>query len=179
MRVSENGGIPEAIVEVTDGSASSPQILPGGTHVLFTFRSREENQIAVWSLESGAQKLLFAGTGARYVQTGHLIYSLNAAIFAVAFDPRTLDVTGGPVPMVDGPGPRDFAVSNSGALAFLDQEGTALELAWVDRQGNVEPLAVGAGQYINPRLSPDGQKLAVAIADAAGPDIWIYDLHRR
>ena len=48
-------------------------------------------------------------------------------------------------------------------------------LVWVDRRGNVEPLAAPPRSYNRPSLSPDGQRVAVEVLlDKAG--IWIYDI---
>jgi Tol biopolymer transport system component len=53
--------------------------------------------------------------------------------------------------------------------------GDGRTLAWVDRSGNVQPLAAPAGSYATPRLSPDGRSLAVGIAGS--PDqIFTYSI---
>ena len=36
---------------------------------------------------------------------------------------------------------------------------------WVDRKGQESPIPAPARAYIEPRLSPDGRRIAVAIAD--------------
>ena len=48
----------------------------------------------------------------------------------------------------------------------------------MDREGAVEPLGTPARAYVDPRLSPDGRRLAVSI-DGENKDIWVYDLGRR
>ena len=49
--------------------------------------------------------------------------------------------------------------------------------AVVDRNGAEQPLAAPAQAYVNPRLSPDGQRVAVGITE---PEFqtWLYDLSR-
>lgn len=51
-------------------------------------------------------------------------------------------------------------------------------LRWLDRTGKQIGAVGDPGMFINPRLSPDGTKLAVGVTDAAraATDIWIYDL---
>ena len=49
---------------------------------------------------------------------------------------------------------------------------------WVDRQGVEQPAAGTLRAYLDPRLSPDGQRLAVAISDAGGYDTWLLELGR-
>ena len=48
-------------------------------------------------------------------------------------------------------------------------------LVWVDHQGKVEPLAAPPRNYNRPRLSPDGQQVAVDVLLDEW-DIWIYDI---
>lgn len=49
---------------------------------------------------------------------------------------------------------------------------------WLDGEGKAEPLLARPGNYFSPRLSPDGQRLALEIADGAKRDVWISDWHR-
>jgi Tol biopolymer transport system component len=49
-------------------------------------------------------------------------------------------------------------------------------LAWVDASGRRDPLDLPPGQYAHPRLSPDGQWLAVERLDGGTTDIWLYDV---
>jgi len=48
-------------------------------------------------------------------------------------------------------------------------------LVWVDRQGKEEPLSAPVQHYYLPRLSPDGQQIAVEVHQDK-PDIWIFDI---
>ena len=48
---------------------------------------------------------------------------------------------------------------------------------WVNRNGEEQPLAAPAHAYLFPRLSPDGRRVAVEIADQE-TQIWLYDLSR-
>ena len=51
-------------------------------------------------------------------------------------------------------------------------------LVWVDRAGNEQPLAAPAQPYANPRISPDGRRLAIGIDGPEGGNdhIWLCDL---
>jgi len=55
--------------------------------------------------------------------------------------------------------------------------GASSKLVWVDRKGNEQPLPADPHAYRNPRLSPDGDRVAVGI-DELGGQIWIYDIVR-
>jgi serine/threonine-protein kinase len=50
---------------------------------------------------------------------------------------------------------------------------------WVTRQGHEDPIVAAPPRaYLQPRLSPDGTRVAVFIDNQQG-DIWIYDLARQ
>jgi Tol biopolymer transport system component/tRNA A-37 threonylcarbamoyl transferase component Bud32 len=195
MRVAANGGTPEVLVRVNDGeTAQAPQMLPGAQHVLFTLtagtaRDRSDRaHIVVQSLQSGERKTLIdGGSDARYVPTGHLVYALSGSLYAVPFDLQRLEVTGAPLPIIDGvsrdtaavTGAANYAFSNTGSLAYVRGPVTAsalLDIGLMDRQGKVQPLRLPPGTYEWPRVSPDGKRLAVASDDDKEVTVWIYDL---
>ena len=153
-------------------------------------------QIVVQSLSNQSRKVIVQGGSDRYLPTGHLVYALGDALLAVAFDVGRLEVTGGPVSVVEEvarPGnpalntaTANYAVSEGGTLVYLSgisfRQGVPVQtrnLVWVDRQGREEPLATPPDGYIYPRLSPDGTRLALDIRRPQGQDIWIWDLRRQ
>ena len=197
MRVSANGGTPELIIPTEAAEqVHGPQMLPGGEWVLFTVTSAsgaarwDEAQIVVQSLESGDRRVLWeGGSDARYVSTGHLVYALEDVLFALPFDLASLEVLGGPVPVVEGvrrannptgnTATGNYGFSDRGTLIFIP--GTAAMsqvrvLALVDRNGLVERLNLPPKEYLSPRLSPDGQTLVVQSAEDSENVIWVYDL---
>jgi len=103
----------------------------------------------------------------------------------VPFDLAALEVTGDSVPVVQGVrqapnGNVDYAISDNGTLVYVPSTSTGglnRTLVWVDREGQEESLAAGPqGYQAPPRISPDGSRLAISIADSGGSDVWIYDL---
>jgi Tol biopolymer transport system component len=198
MRVSANGGTPELVVPTEAAEhVHGPQMLPGGEWVLFTLTSAvgatrwDEAQIVVQSLESGERKILWeGGSDARYVSTGHLIYALEDVLFALPFDLASLEVSGGPVPIVEGvrranspaveTASGNYGFSDGGTLIYVPGASQNVErtLVWVNRDGALEPLGAPLRAYLDPRLSPDGNRLAVRIQEE-NTDIWTYDLQRR
>ena len=54
----------------------------------------------------------------------------------------------------------------------------ARTLVWVDRTGKEEAIAAAPRAYLQPRLSPDGRRIAVWSNDQAN-DIWIWDLEKK
>ena len=184
MRVSANGGTPELLVATEQGEqVHGPQILPDEKSVLFTLTSAtgqtrwDEAEVVVQSLETGERKVLVeVGSDGRYVPTGHLIYAFEDVLFAVPFDLASLEVTGGPVPIVEGvarananqTGTGHFSFSTDGSLVHaVGGVGTSVNriLALVDQSGVAEPLKVPARAVFE---SPP-----VAGWDAAcGPNTW-------
>jgi len=195
MRVSANGGKPALLVSVKGGElAYGPQILPGGQTVLFTLAkgtgdSWDKAHIVVQTLRSGERKILLeGGSDARYLPTGHIVYALGGVLFAVPFDLKRLEVTGGPVPIVEGirrstgggTGIAHFSFSDTGSLIYIpgpaSTTGTQADLALIDRKGAVEPLKLPLGAYQFPRTSPNGKLIAFATDDGKEAIVWIYDL---
>ncbi|HSW40288.1 MAG TPA: protein kinase, partial [Acidobacteriota bacterium] len=180
MRISGNGGTPEALIKQKSAALLFPQILPDGNSVLYAESpSLTQSRIMVQSLESGKSKELFAGTRAEYLPTGHLIYRLrnNNNLFAVPFDLDKLEVASGPVPIVEGM--RQCGVSKAGTLAYIPgtATGTGHTLVWVDRNGKEDPLPAPPNDYMQPKISPDGTRVAVTI-EGTDMDIGIWDLTR-
>jgi Tol biopolymer transport system component len=193
MRVSANGGKPELLVGVKgDEEAHGPQVLPAGEHVLFTLATgqgpdRWDNaKIMVQSTKTGERKTLIErGSDARYLPTGHIVYAFAGTLFAVPFDLRRLQVTGGPIPIVEGvrrattTGTANFSFSDTGSLIYVpgpvSAGGDQQLLALQDRKGSVEPLKIPARSYGFPRSSPDGKRVAFESEAGKEVNIWIYD----
>lgn len=107
------------------------------------------------------------------------------------FDLRALAVSGAPVPVVEALASSSmrgrlyaaahFAISRSGMLAYLSDgrnDSGARTMLWVDRAGKEEALGAPERAYVYPRLSPDGSRIALTLADQ-GQDIWIWDVGRK
>ena len=205
MRVSADGGTPELVIPAEEGErVDGPQLLPDGDSVLFSVTTAvgldrwDQSQIVVQSLATAERTLVWqGGSDARYVPTGHLVYALEDGLFAVAFDVDRLEVSGGPVSMIDGvvravagtqnSATSNYGVSDQGTLVHVETGGigfaggpttSALRtLVWVDREGREEPLGAAPRPYSYPRLSPDGTRVAVDSRDPES-EIWVWDIAR-
>ena len=189
FRVSADGGTPEVVasaVKDVEHYHAWPQVLPGGKAVLFTVGQESGTSVGLLSLETGERRTLIERGGrARYVPTGHLVYGWEDKLLAAPFDLDQLQLTGPPAVVLEGIaiyirelGQTAFSVSESGSLVYIPGGLSQRTLVWVDRQGAVEPLAAPPRVYDDPRLSPDGQRLAVQIGPEGNSDIWIYDIPR-
>ena len=108
-----------------------PFTMPDGKAVLFTIGSSPTtNDIAVLDLETGRYKTLFrGGSAAVFVEPGYLVYASAGTLQAIRFDPRRLEVSGEPVPVVDRVmntsvgGNANFSVSRNGTLVYVPGAG--------------------------------------------------------
>jgi len=187
MRISSDGGTPETLVE-RDSLPEPPffpQLLPDGKSLLFTIghdlQPEGSQMVVVQSLESGDRKELFRGVkAARYLPTGHLVYRMENSLFAVPFDPETLEKTGSSFSVVNDVA--EYTVSDSGMLVYIAEKaftlggGARRTLVWVDRDGGEEQLEVKPDSYFFPRISPDGTKVALVIGNELSASIWTLDL---
>jgi serine/threonine-protein kinase len=201
-RVSAGGGSPQPIItpDNTKGELKylQPQILPGGQAVLFTVTHSilptwDDTEIVVQSLATGARNVLVhGGADARYLSSGHLVYLRRGTLTAVPFDSHRLETVGGAVAVVSDvmqagntpneqidSGAGQFSVSNTGSLLYV---GGGLFpdpqrfLVWVDRSGAIKPLPLPERAYMNPRLSPDGDR--IVLWTQGERHIWMHDLTR-
>ena len=147
----------------------------------------ERSRISVYSLvKSRDRRMLVQGAvHAWYTPTGHLVYADANSIVAVPFYAGRLAVNGTAVPALDDVytyftnGIAQLAVLPSGTIAYIRKSAAQQqsELMWIDRNGKVQPAVPGRRRYSQPRLSPDGQRLAITIDDGTH-DVWAYDFAR-
>ena len=184
------GGAPREITTPAQDEGESlhrdPQFLPDGRGILFAIESVDSAEhVAVLSLDTGEKRILVEGAAPRFAHTGHLLFTRDGAIWAVPFDTDQLQVQGRPVPMLGGVLVRNgfarYRLSRDGSLVY--ETGTSggfqRTLRWVDRGGGDEPIGIPAGEYFDPRLSPDGTRVALAQEIEGNLDIWIWDLARK
>lgn len=199
--VSASGGTLEPLMALNEEAGELmqfyPQVLPGGKAVLFTSVATDDEEVTfsrleVFFIESGERKKILEGAAfGRYADSGHLLYVPTTGegesrfVAAAAFDLDTMEIVG----QRGTPVLRDvfihpvsflaqFDVAKDGTLAYLANHLRRSEVVWVDQQGNIEPVGMPPRNYGEPRLSPDGRKIAVAIDEGSRQDIWLYDLER-
>ena len=67
-----------------------------------------------------------------------------------------------------------FALAGDGTLVYSRETADERPLLWVDRQGRTEHITAPPHTFIDPRVSPDGSRIAVQAADGDN-DVWICD----
>ena len=191
-RVPSSGGTPAEITKV-DGLHGEtthrwPYFLPDGQHFLyFAGASAEALSIHIAALDSSDTKVLFpARSNAAYVP-GYLLYIRDRMLMAQPFDEKKLQIRGQAFPIA-GPVLYDqllwrgvFSCSFNGVLAYQGaNNGADSRLIMFDRAGKAIKTIGPPGDLSAHSISPDGQRLAVAVLDSsvANYKLWIYDLFR-
>ena len=195
-RVSERGGPVEAITALDAGRGENahywPVALPGGGSFLYFVRSTrpENNGIYLRSLDGkgAAVRLvtsLSSGLFAPPLESGngHLLWvrdgellaqPLDVAAARLAGDVRTIATD---VRVEESQRGNFASVATNGTLIWPSAKAADLEFAWFDRSGRkLETLPIARGKVMQPRLSPDGKKLAFTRAAKGTADVLVLDL---
>jgi Tol biopolymer transport system component/tRNA A-37 threonylcarbamoyl transferase component Bud32 len=189
-RVAEEGG---ALFRVSrpDTAAGEQehdyvQTLPGGKGAIVQVwkGSGNENVIAALSFATGKVKTIAKGTFARFLPPDKLVYGTSdGRVFAVTFDEKALAATAEPVQVLDNVraeptnGTLQFAVSESGALVYVPGGENERDVVWVSRNGTETSVdSTWVGHFSDVALSPDGSRLAIAIAGNDGTAVWVKRL---
>jgi hypothetical protein len=160
------------------------QLLPDGDTILFSLKNdlATTGDVLVQSIKTGErQTIVEGGLDPQYLRTGDLVYVVGGTLIMRPFNLRRKEFTGGPVPVVDGifrAGGANYAVSDTGVLAYLPgpAESDQDNVIAYDRKGIARPLPLPRGTYQNPRVSPDGKRLALEINERNRWAIALYEL---
>jgi Tol biopolymer transport system component len=192
LRVAAAGGAPTPITMLDQSKQELahgyPHFLPGGQQFLYLVATAnaEQNAIYVKALDtSNARLVVRATSNVSYVPPGYLLYGRNGTLLAQPFDAARGETAGEAFPVTDrldqnfGIGLAAFS-GGAGVLAYRGGSGTPTSrLIWRDRNGKQLGGFGDPGTYRNPRLSPDGTRVAVEMVDASqNRDLWVADVQR-
>ena len=178
-------------VLATTRSNRWPVFLPDGKHFLYTSvdfsadLQGESSAIYLSSLDSPAhQRLLNSSSNVAYVPPGYLVFFRNRTLMAQRFDPERGQLEGdafavaNDVAYLGSVARALFSASLNGTLVYQRDGGSNYShLKWFNRNGkHLDSVDVPA-RYANPRVSPDGERVAVDIDDpqSFNADIWILE----
>jgi Tol biopolymer transport system component/tRNA A-37 threonylcarbamoyl transferase component Bud32 len=197
FRLRESSGKLEPLTQLDtsrgENSHRYPVFLPDGRHFLFLARSnrRENNALYLGSLDSGeTQRLMTMQSNFSYVpprngRSGALLYMRDTTLVRQTFDGQK--IRGEPVTVVENVeynAPSVFGLFNSaadGSALILRPANLGLnQLRWFDRTGKSLGVLGPPGNYIQPRLSPDGTRVLFSRPDdqSGTRDIWFMEVAR-
>jgi serine/threonine-protein kinase len=189
VQIPENGGEPRVVFQ-PNAQTSWVRGLPGARGALVGTGTTAS--VLLLDLRNLSSAVLLEETqSAWYAPSGHLVLvRYDGAVSAQRFDLGALENVGGETPLFSGV----RVVTTTGTVADMQlaADGTVLymeggsglrgtrELVLVDRMGGEESLGFEPGNYVSPRFSPEGRRLAVQLPVGTGTDadLWVLDLDR-
>jgi serine/threonine protein kinase len=192
-RVSANGGAVTAVTSVDtargETTHSAPVFLPDGRHFLYHVSNLDlaKNGVYLAALEGGETRQLLAletrtvgvAVSPAVPREGYLTFVREGALLVQPFDFSRNQLVGNPVRVADRVSARTrgleaiYSLATNGALILREKEADQ-QLTWFDRAGKKLGTVGATGQYFHPKLSPDGQRLAVG---RASPQTQFGDIH--
>ncbi len=188
--ISATGATTDSVVHLAT-QFGTPEVLPGakwavgqlGSGQLGLLGVPDGRELAitrrgVLALDSVRQGELLFGTSPHWIEPGFLVYAAgDGNLMAMRFDGAGRRVLGEPVPVLDsvrmeaGFGYGEFAISPEGTLIYVPG-GNQLYVnpAFIDPSGRIDTLPIPRGPYVQPRLSPDGTRLAAQMRNPVG--VW-------
>jgi serine/threonine protein kinase len=189
-KVSASGGQPVAVTKLDasrhETSHRYPFFLPDGRHFLYmacipnTEFENPSNAVRVASLDGKTDKALIPTASSAAFVAGRLLYVREGTLLARPFDLGRLEPVGDPVPIAQqmrrglGFGSFPFGAAES-VLVLATYAPQPSTLRWFDRSGKAGAALGESGFFYDPRLSPDGRRVAVAVAVRETSEIWIYE----
>jgi Tol biopolymer transport system component len=189
LRVSATGGEPApAVASSLHKLETWPHFLPDGRHFLYIDLAQPGTpNVLLGSLDSREPiRLMRSDSRVVYAAPGYLLFVREGTLQAQPFDAATLKVSGEPAVVAENllyfqpVGFADFSVSDTGILSYQGVT-SASTLVWHTRDGSEVGSVGPVAEYTLPfRLSPDGERIAVALGDhrTGTTDLWLFDLRR-
>jgi eukaryotic-like serine/threonine-protein kinase len=169
-----------------EGSHRWPHALPGGRWVLFTCgfdgAAFDEAAIDAVAVATGERRRVVENASQARYAGGQLFFVRGGRLLAAPFDPETLALRGASEVVADGVrydprnGGAHYAVAGS-TIVYGPAAPTSSDtyLSWVDGGGRVTRITQTPRAFRDPRLSPDGRRVAARIGSGAASDLWLVD----
>ncbi len=197
-RIPAGGGTPEPVTTLDAAKKEFghrfPSFLPDGEHFLFAALPGRAGKfdIFVGSIADGSRTFVGSMESAPvYADPGWLLYARQGVLAAQAFDPRTRQITGDPVPLEDEPtsildpatsytAGRATSISLTGSLAYFSSPSLNTTVTWYNANGqSTGTLDLPPGHYETAVISPDGtQAVFVRSTSPSESALWLVDLAR-
>src|SRR5215831_18387545 len=191
QRVGASGGMkPEPLTKLEPGEESHawPAFLPDGKHFVYFADSQEteKHRIYLTSIDGGAKTMLKQAIRSAPVvdPSGRLLLGERGQLLAYAFD-FTRGVVGKDSTLVANhiypTGNRHHLAASAsvGGMVASQQSSADVNLVVLDKAGQVTRTLGESARYGNPRVSPNGKRVAFEIfTDTIERLIWVHDIDR-
>jgi eukaryotic-like serine/threonine-protein kinase len=161
-----------------------PAWLGGGEWVGFTDYYATTRGIMAVNLGSGEVRTLLNNAEGPSFGADTMVYYWAGAMWAIPFDPNKVAVQGSAVQVATGVTEENFvgqaSASGNGVLAYAPGPiGNFLRnLYLVNRSGVEQKVDIPAAGYIDPAISPDGKRIAVALQYMNAQQLAVYERDR-
>jgi Tol biopolymer transport system component len=190
FRISSKGGEASAATrpETPTLVHQFPQFLPDGRHFLYHTPNRNPPAVYIGQLDgSETRRLMDVDAAPVYVPSGYLLFLRQRTLFAQAFDPVRLALSGTAFRVAEqvmsSISVPAVSVSGTGTVVYrtgsADLSLQARPLVWFDRSGKEIGRVGDPNPGFRPSLSPDGRQVALARGvNIEPPNIWLLTLGR-
>lgn len=195
LAVPAGGGEPRVVLQVDkareiDNWGEISPLVPGKSILATRWTLVGElikERVEIVDLESGSRTPLLANAGSAKLVGSDTVVArrTQGPLIAARLDPRTLQLVGEPVTVLSGGLRSVFHVSKTGTLARTTASGdvSTRRLAWIDEQGQMQPIAAPPRAYGSVAFSPDGGRIVTMMESLDDAELqtqlWVYDLARR
>src|SRR5262249_2536531 len=153
-------------------------------HFLCSWNGQKGKGAYLGAIDSDKLQFLFpVSSRVEYAFPGYVLYVREGSLIAQPFDAKNLKLSGDPFVVLQGIqyfeplGWAEFSASANGVLAYYASTYIS-RIVWLDRQGHELGQLGPNDAYQTPRISPDGQKVALNVLDPQNEtgDLWIHEL---
>ena len=185
MRLPATGGTAAVVTALSPQQFGhfQPQFLPDGRRLLFTVGgSADTVGIYLGGLDGSSPiRLASSPNSAVVTPEGFLLWVRADALMAQRLDVERAMLTGDPATVANGVATDSslrsaVSVAGTGLVAYRTAGGAQRQLTWFDRSGTARGV-VGEpdGSYLQPAVSADGRRVAVARTAEGNADLWLLD----
>ncbi len=180
--VAADGGTIETLL--AGDAVRSVHVLPGSRALVYSRgRLSEKPTIVLHTLGTG-DTTLAEGVSPRFIPPDILLFANGTTLRGARLDVGARRLASPPVALLEDVAAlsmfSQYDVSDDGSIVYVpaSMAGQPLStLALRTPQGLMRSLRTIEQQYSDPRLSPDGRRLALHLSDQDN-DVWVFDLER-
>jgi Tol biopolymer transport system component len=161
-----------------------PAWIAGGEWIGFTDYYGVTRRVMAVNLTSGELRMLLNNAQGASYGADQMVYYWAGAMWAIPFDSHKVAIQGSAVQVASGVTEDNFvgeaSASGNGVLAYAPGAvGNFLRnLYLVSRTGVEQKLDVPAAGYIDPAISPDGKRIAIALQYMSAQQLAVFERDR-